>query len=85
MSRLSGSRSGTFSGQLAATAVPASADAAKAKAKLSAATAAAVQDFTKMGQATSVSQYQSAIDSTGLQTTLNNFDAKFTALVNDLQ
>jgi hypothetical protein len=73
----------TFSGQLAATAVPASADAAKAK--LSATAAAVAQDFTKMGQATSISQYLSAFNSTGLQTTLNNFDAEYTALVNDLQ
>lgn len=73
----------TFSGQLAATAVPASADAAKAK--LSATTAALVKDFTTMGQATSVSQYLSAANSTGLRTTLNNFAAEYTALVNDLQ
>jgi hypothetical protein len=73
----------TFSSQLSATAVPSG--AAADKATLTAAAASAAQDFTRLSQATSNSQYQSVISSTGLESTLNSVDSDYTALVNNLQ
>jgi hypothetical protein len=73
----------TFSSQLSATAVPSGAEADKAR--LTAVSASAAQDFTRLSHATSNSQYQSIISSTGLQSTLNSVDSDYTALVNNLQ
>jgi hypothetical protein len=72
-----------FSGQLSATAVPSGAEAEKTT--LSAVSASAAQDFTRLSQATTVSQYQSTISSTGLQSTLDSFDSDYTALINKLR
>jgi hypothetical protein len=72
-----------FSSQLSATAVPSGAEADKAR--LTAVSASAGQDFTRLSQATSNSQYQSIISSTGLESTLNSVDSDYTALVNKLQ
>jgi hypothetical protein len=72
-----------FSSQLSATAVPPG--AAADKATLTAASASAAQDFTRLSQATSNSQYQSVISSTGLENTLNSVDSDYTALINNLQ
>jgi Domain of unknown function (DUF4389) len=72
-----------FSSQLSATAVPSGAEADKAR--LTAVSASAAQDFTRLSQATSNSQYQSVISSTGLESTLNSVDSDYTALVNNLQ
>jgi hypothetical protein len=72
-----------FSSQLSATAVPSGSDAAKAK--LAAVSASAAQDFTRLSQSTSTTQYQSIISSTGLQATLNAFDSDYTALMSNLQ
>jgi hypothetical protein len=73
----------TFSGQLANTSVPAGADAEKAR--LAAAAAASQRDFVQLGKATSVSQYQSTVVSTGFQQTLNGFDSDFNALTAKLR
>ena len=73
----------TFSGQLANTSVPAGADAEKAR--LAAAAAASQQDFIQLSKTTSASQYQSTVVSTGLQKTLNGFDADFNALTAKLR
>jgi hypothetical protein len=72
-----------FSSQLANTPVPAG--AAADKARLSTASAAAAQDFTQLSKTTTDSQYQSAVASSGLQTTLSGFDQDFTALTANLQ
>jgi hypothetical protein len=72
-----------FSSQLSATAVPSGAEADKAR--LTAVSASAGQDFTRLSQATSNSQYQSIISSTSLESTLNSVDSDYTALVNNLQ
>jgi hypothetical protein len=41
--------------------------------------------LTQLGKATSVSQYEATLESTGLQKTLNDFDADFTSLVESVQ
>ena len=69
----------TFSSQLASTPVPAG--SATAKAKVAADAAVAAQDLTQLGKATTVSQYEATVQSTGLQQTLDNFDTDFAALV----
>jgi hypothetical protein len=43
--------------------------------------AAATQDLTRLGKATSASQYESTMESTGLQQTLDDLDTDFAALV----
>jgi hypothetical protein len=43
------------------------------------------QDFTSLGQAKTVAEYQDTFTSTGLQQELNAFDADYTALVDKLQ
>jgi hypothetical protein len=73
----------TFSGQLASTPVPAAAAADKARLSADAATAAA--DFTQLSKTTTDDQYQSTIDSTGLQQTLNAFDRDFNTLIKNLR
>jgi hypothetical protein len=72
-----------FSSQLSATAVPSGAEADKAR--LTAVSASAAQDFTRLSHATSNSQYQSIISSAGLESTLNSVDSDYTALVSNLQ
>ena len=68
----------TFSSQLAGTSVPSG--SAAAKAKVAADAAAAAQDLTQLSKATTASQYQATVDSTGLQQTLDDFDTDFAAL-----
>jgi len=72
----------TFSSQLASTSVPA--DSTAAKAKVAADSAAVTQDLTQLSKATSVSQYEATLASTGLQQALKAFDTDFAALMNDL-
>jgi Domain of unknown function (DUF4389) len=73
----------TFSSQLSATAVPSTSDAEKAK--LSAVSASAAQDFSQLSHATSVAQYQSIVSGTGVQSTLTSFESDYTTLINKLQ
>jgi len=68
----------TFASQLQATPMPSGAAAAAGKLHSDATQAA--QDFTRLSKATTVSQYQKAVASTGLQQTLDTFDQDFKAL-----
>ena len=72
----------TFSSQLARTSVPSASTAAKAK--VAADSAAVAQDITQLSKATTVSQYQATLASTGLQQALHTFDTDFAALLNGL-
>jgi hypothetical protein len=72
----------TFSSQLASIPVPAG--SAAAKAKVAADATAAAQDFTQLSKATSASQYDATMASTGLQKTLDDFDTDYAALVTSL-
>jgi hypothetical protein len=73
----------TFASQLQATPMPSGAAAAASKLHSDATQAA--QDFTQLSKATSVSQYQSTVASTGLQQTLDSFDQDFNALGTTLE
>lgn len=73
----------TFSKQLAATPVPAAQQAEKAK--LAADTTALANAFTALNHTTTGSQYQSTVSSTHLQQNLDNFDADYSKLVDDLR
>ena len=68
----------TFASQLQATPMPSGAAAAASKLHSDAIQAA--QDFTQLSKATTVSQYQGTVASTGVQQTLNTFDQDFNAL-----
>ena len=68
----------TFASQLQATPMPSGAAAAASKLHSDATQAA--RDFTRLSKATTVSQYQKAVASTGLQQTLDTFDQDFNAL-----
>lgn len=72
-----------FSRQLAATAVPAGAEAAKAK--LSADVTATGNDYAQLGRSTTVAQYQSTVASTGVLQMANAADADYRALIKTLQ
>lgn len=72
-----------FSGQLAAVAVPAGAEAAKAK--LSADVTATGNDYAQLGRSTTVAQYQSTVASTGVLQMANAADADYRALIKTLQ
>jgi hypothetical protein len=61
----------TFSGQLASTRVPAG--AAADKALVSADVNALTQDFTQLSRATTATQYESIVNSTGVEAKLNTF------------
>jgi hypothetical protein len=71
-----------FASQLQATAMP-SAALPYADKLLSDANKAA-QDFTQLGESSSIEQYQSTTASTGLQQTLDQFDQDFNALMSKL-
>lgn len=73
----------TFDSQLAATPVPAS--AAADKAKLSADGATVANDFTKLSQSTTGTQYASTVGSIHLQQALDAFTSDDQALANQLQ
>ena len=73
----------TFSAQLAATPVPAAQQAEKAK--LAADATASANAFTALSHTTTASGYQSTIRSTHLQQNLDNFDADYSKLVDDLR
>jgi len=68
----------TFASRLQATPMPSGAAAAASKLHSDATLAA--QDFTQLSKATTASQYQKAVASTGLQQTLDTFDQDFNAL-----
>jgi hypothetical protein len=69
----------TLSTQLAGMPVPSGSEAAKVK--VQADVSAAAQDFTQLSRATTVSQYQAAIQSTGLKKLLDKFDTDYDLLV----
>jgi hypothetical protein len=73
----------TFDSKLTGTAMPSNSVAAAAR--LNQVSNAAASDFTQLSKVTTASQYQSVVTSSGLQTTLNNFDSDYTALVNALE
>jgi len=73
----------TFDSQLKATAMPP--NSTLAAAQLDQVATQSAQDFTQLSKVTTASQYQSVVTSTNLQTTLNNFDSRYTALVNALE
>ena len=68
----------TFASQLQATPMPSGAAAAASKLHSDATQVA--RDFTQLSKATTVSQYQKTVASTGLQQTLDTFDQDFNAL-----
>jgi hypothetical protein len=72
----------TFSSQLASTSVPA--DSTAAKAKVAADSATVAQDLTQLSKATTASQYDATVASTGLQQELHAFDTDFAALMTGL-
>jgi Domain of unknown function (DUF4389) len=73
----------TFDNQLTATAMPSNSVAAANR--LDQVGNSSAQAFTQLSKVTTASQYQSVVTSTNLQTTLNNFDTDYTALVNALE
>jgi hypothetical protein len=73
----------TFSGQLAATSVPAAQQAEKAK--LAADAAASANAFTALSHTTTASEYSSTINSTHMQQSLDNFDSDYSKLVDSLR
>jgi hypothetical protein len=73
----------TFDNQLTATAMPA--NSVTAAGQLDQVGTQSAQDFTELSKVTTVTQYQSVVNSTGLETTLNDFDTKYNALVSALE
>lgn len=73
----------TFGNRLAATVMPPNSVAAAAR--LGRVSSMSGQDFTQLSKVTSAAQYQAVVNSTDLQTTLNDFDSDYNALVNALE
>ena len=67
------------------TGIPMPPDSVAAATRLDQDTTKAVAGFTQLSKVTTAAQYNSVFASTGLETTLNNFDTDYTALVNALQ
>ena len=73
----------TFHTQLAGTPMPPNSVAAAAR--LDQDTTTAAQGFVQLSKVTTAAQYQSVFTSTGLQSTLNDFDTDYNALVSALE
>ncbi|HEY0936486.1 MAG TPA: DUF4389 domain-containing protein [Trebonia sp.] len=73
----------TFSDQLARTSVPASAN--QDMIRLSTDSSALAEDYLQLSQATTAAQYQSALDSNGVQDKLSGFNQDYPAVITDLE